>query len=161
MRTWDILIWDICSKTLLATKPQGGCGRAVSRRSWAGQPLMCGRCPERCIYVWQKIRESLKERCKSHKVKTDSPPGALSLHHSSVCRWLSQPHRGLGEGIQFNTKNLEEIAWEGVIKMSYTHSLISSARDRVPPPCQPLTKPESVIIPGPTQTPNVISHRAL
>lgn len=103
-------------------------------RCRAGQHLMQGhgKCPERCIYAWQKVRETLKERCKSHKVKTDPLPVALSLHHSSVCRWVSQQHRGGGgggEGIQFNTKNLEEIAWEGVTKVSHTPSLISPARD--------------------------------
>lgn len=43
------------------------------------------------------------------------------------------PHTGeRGVGIQFNTKNLEEIAWEGVIKMSHTPSLISPARAMPP-----------------------------
>lgn len=117
-----------------------------------------GRCPERCLCAWQKVRETLKGRCKSHKVRQTHPQERYLCITPLSADGFSNNTAGLGERIQFNTKNLEEIAWEGVIKMSHTPSLISTARVVSPPPGRTQTKPASVFIPGPIQTSECLSQ---
>lgn len=91
-----------------------------------------GKCQQRCICAWKKVRETLKKRYKSYKVKTDPPQEHyLCITLLSADGFPNSTGR-LGEAIQFNTKNLEEIAWEGIIKMSHLPSLISAARDVSP-----------------------------
>jgi len=76
VRTWEMLIWDICSKTPLAAKPWEGCGASGVHKvlGWAAFNVGAReRCPERRVCAWQKVRETLKERCKSHKVRQTHP----------------------------------------------------------------------------------------
>lgn len=112
VRTWEMLFWDICSKTPLATKPWEGCGVSVIHDVLGRQILMQGRekCLQRCVCAWQKVRETLKERCKSYKVKTDPPQEHYLCISLLSADGFPNSTGGLGEAIQFNSKNLEEIA---------------------------------------------------